>query len=772
MNRNGIGQPVRRVEDARFISGQGRYIDDVNLPRQAYGHIVQSPHAHARINHIDTARARAAPGVLCVLTGADVAKLGTFPPLFMPEDMGGPKGHRAMRPVLAGDRARHVGDRVAFVVAETWSQARDAAELIDIDYEILPPVTSLDSATAVGAPLVWDEATGNVCVGLMFGNKQAADDAFAKAAVTVRLRLVNNRLAAVAMEPRGAIGDYDRASDTYTLYTSTQSPHVQRAIFSQAILRHPESRFRVVAYDVGGGFGMEGASYPEEALVLLASRRCGCPVKWVASRSESFLGDDYGRDQVIDAEMALDPDGRILGLRTSALHNFGPYVVGAACVPLVYALKLTSSVYDVQAIHATGRAIFTHTTPTTPYRGAGRPEAVYMIERLIDLAAERLEIDPVEVRRRNYIAPATMPYQTATGFVYDSGEFAATMDQAIALADWNGYAKRQAASQKNGRLRGRALIYYIEDTGVFNDRMEIHFSPSGAVTIVAGTFSHGQSHATTYAQCVSEWLGVPFENIRFVQGDTDQVSFGRGTYGSRSAMVGSNALKIASDAIIEKGKGFAAWLLEASAHDIVFRDGHYQVTGTDRTIPLIHVAMASYRPIGVPSELGMGLEANGTFDTEPPSFPNGCHICEVEVDAETGTVTINRYAAVDDVGRVINPLIVHGQVHGGVAQGIGQALTEQVVYDQDGQLLTGSLMDYGMPRADGMPSFDVGFNEVLCRTNPVGVKGAGEAGTIGAPPAVINAVIDALRPLGVHHIDMPATPHRVWQAIRAAKATD
>jgi carbon-monoxide dehydrogenase large subunit len=769
MNRFGIGQPVRRVEDVRFITGRGQYVGDIDLPGMAHGQVLLSPHAHARIKEIDATRARAAPGVICVLTGKDVAG-SQLPPHFMPEDMGGPKGYRAIRPVLAAEVVKHVGDRVAFVVAETVAQARDALELIDISYEPLPAVTDLVGAAEAGAPQVWGAASGNVCIGLAMGDKAATEAAFAKAAHTVKLRLENNRLAPAAMEPRGAIGIYDAGAESYTLYSSMQNPHGVRALLAGTVLHVPQTRLRVVGPDVGGGFGMKGDVYPEDALVLLATRQCGRPVKWIGTRSESFLSDDYGRDQIVDAEMALDDGGRILALRANALHNFGAYVVGAACVVPMFALKLMPSVYEVPAVHASARAMFTNTTPTHPYRGAGRPEAAYVTERLIDLAAMQLGIDPIELRRRNLIPSGKLPYTTATGLVYDSGEFEKTMEQTLALADWGGYAGRAAASRDAGKLRGCALIYYIEDAGVFNERMELRFDPSGALTIVAGTFSHGQSHATTYAQCVSEWLGIPFESIRFVQGDTDRVPFGRGTYASRSAMLGGNALKLAADAVIEKGKAFASFVLEASRSDLTFENGRFQVAGTDRGVSLVEVAQTAHRPAGLPKELGLGLDGVGSFAAEPPSYPNGCHVCEVEVEPETGAVRIDRYVAVDDVGRVINPLIVDGQIHGGLAQGIGQALLERVAYDSDGQILTGSFSDYAMPRADDLPAFEVGLNEVPAKTNPLGVKGTGEAGCVGAPPAVINAVLDALRPLGVTDLEMPATPQRVWSVIAEAAA--
>ncbi|HUK61210.1 MAG TPA: xanthine dehydrogenase family protein molybdopterin-binding subunit [Stellaceae bacterium] len=772
-NRFGIGQPVRRVEDVRFITGSGRYVDDLVLPQQLYGQIVLSPHAHARIKKIDVSAAKKAPGVVLALTGADLQAQGVGNMLgaFMPEDMGGPKGNRMMRRILATDKLRHVGDRVAFIVAETAAQARDAAELVDIDVDMLPAVTDLEAAARPGAPLVWDEAQGNLCVPIMMGNKQATDEAFAAAKHAVKVKLVNNRLVANAMEPRGCIGTYSRADDAYTLYTSTQNPHGTRQMLAGMVFHMPETQLRVVANDVGGGFGMKGGVYPEEALVLLAAKLTGRPVRWNQNRTEGFISDDAGRDQIIEAEMALDANGKITGVRCTALHNFGAYVVGAAVVPLIWSVKLMPAVYDIKNVHLATRAIFTNTTPTGPYRGAGRPEASYVIERLIDKAAEASGIDAIELRKRNYIEPGKFPYATPTGFVYDDGDFSHTTDMALELADWKGYDKRVAESRRRGKLRGRAAIYYLEDAGVFNDRMEVRFDPGGGCTIVAGTFSHGQSHATTFAQVVSDWLGIPFESIRLIQGDTNQVPFGRGTYGSRSAVVGTGALRGACDVIIAKGKGFAAHMLEASAADIQFKEGRFEVVGTDKGIGIVDVAKFAYHPAGLPKDLGVGLEGSGTFAPEPPSFPNGCHICELEIDQDTGTVTLDRYVVADDVGRVINPMIVDGQIHGGLAQGIGQALTEGAVFDPSGgQLLSGSFMDYCMPRADDMPDFAVTYNELACKTNPLGVKGCGEAGTVGAPPAVINAILDALKPLGVRHIDMPATPARVWQAIATARA--
>jgi carbon-monoxide dehydrogenase large subunit len=779
VNRYGIGQPVRRVEDQRFLTGRSRFVDDIQLPHMLHGAVVMSPHAHARIKSIDVSAAMKSEGVHLVLTGADAKKdnLGGIPPLFMPEDMGGPKGYRTFRPLLEPAKARYVGDRIAFVVADTPELARIAAEKVEIDWEPLPAVVNVEDAAKEGAPKVWDDnAAGNLAFPLMMGNKETTEAAFAKAKHTASVRLYNNRITANAMEPRACIGDF--ANDSFTLYTSSQNPHGVRSILSGPVFHMPEIKLRVVAPDVGGGFGMKGDIYPEDGLVLWAARKLGRPVKWVATRTESMLGDNHGRDQLISAEMALDDNGKILGIRAQALHAVGAYVTNAGVVPVLCALRNIPNVYVVPAMLVAAKATFTHTTPLGPYRGAGRPEASYVIERLMDEAARKVNIDPVELRRRNFIPPSAMPYNTtagwtvgaAVGWTYDSGDFARLTDRAVELADWAGFPARKKQSEAKGRLRGRSLIYYLEDSGVFNERMELRFDPSGMVTIVAGTHSHGQGHATTYAQLVSDWLGIAFENIRLVQGDTDAVAFGRGTYASRSAMLGGSALKGAADAIIEKAKGMAAHLMEASPKDIEFQAGKFTVVGTDRSIPLTDVAKAFYRPVGPTTKFGTGLDASGS-SAAPPTFPNGCHACELEIDPETGEVFIDRYAVVDDVGRVINPMICHGQIEGALAQGIGQALMENVAFDREsGQMLSASFNDYAMPRAaDLPPHYELDFIDVPAKTNPIGVKGVGEAGCVGAPPAVMNAILDALRPRGVTHLDMPATPRRVWEALQQAK---
>jgi carbon-monoxide dehydrogenase large subunit len=772
VNKFGIGQPVPRVEDPRFITGRGRYVDDIDLPHLVHGVVVMSPHAHARIKSIDTTKAKASEGVLAVLTGADVKadKLGGLAPP-MPEDMGGPKGFRSLMDILAIEKVRSVGERVAFVVAETLLQAKNAAELIEIDYEPLPAVIGVEDAVKQGAPALWEQAPNNIAFTLMMGNKDATDAAFASAKHVIALKLNNSRITANAIEPRAAIGHYHPDADNYTLYSTSQNPHGSRSTVAGNVLRIPETKLRVISPDVGGGFGMKHGGYPEDALVVWASRRVGGrPVKWVGTRSEALLGDAQGRDQVVTGELALDEKGKVLGLRVNALHAMGSHVFAASMVVPLFAMRLAPGVYQIAAVHCVGKAVFTNTIPMAPYRGAGRPEATYLIEQLLDRAAKVTGIDPIEIRRRNFIPSAAMPHKLQTGITYDSGDFVHVMDECLKIADWDGFKKRAVESKKSGKLRGRGIGYFLEEAAVFNDRMVLRFDPSGMLTILAGTHSHGQGHATVYAQMVTEWLGVPFENVRFVQGDTDAVPIGRGSYGSRSMHVGGNALKKAADGIIEKAKPMAAMMMEAAAGDIEFKDGTFRIVGTDRSMKLTDVARGFYRPAHLPAQFDVGLEASGTFAAEPPNYPNGCHVCEVEIDPETGHVTLDRYAAVDDVGKIMNHLLCEGQIHGGVAQGVGQALMEAIVFDSAGQLITGSFQDYAMPRAEDFPDLVSELTEVPATTNPLGVKGAGEAGATGAPPAVIGAILDALKPLGIEHIDMPATASRVWAAIHASQA--
>ncbi len=767
----GIGQSVTRKEDPRFLTGRGQYVGDINLAKQTHAVFIYSTHAHAEIKSIDTSAAEAAPGVVAVLTGQDYAGDGMGPamPEMMPEDMGGPKGYRTQQMPLAGDRVRYVGERVAVVIAESEAQARDAADLVSIDYSPLPAVVRAVDAVADGAPQIYDEAANNTSFTLRMGDADAAEAAIAGAHHVTRVSIYNNRLNAMTMEPRGAIGDYDRGTDRVTLFSSTQNAHGIRHGLSLQNLRIPESKIRVVARDVGGGFGMKTSVYPEEAVVVWAARRLERPVKWIGTRSDVLLGDNEGRDQTVEAELALDADGTFTGLRWKAYHNVGAYIVGAGAVPIVFSLKLAQTVYDVPAVDVMSSAVFTNTAPTVPYRGAGRPEAVYIMERLIDTAAREMGIDPAEMRRKNFIQPDQMPFATNTGWTYDTGDYAAALDKNLAQSDWDGYEARKAASAAAGKQRGRSVVYYVDNTGIFNERMEIRFDPSGTVTIHSGTMNHGQGHETSYAQMVSDWLGIPLEDINLAQADTDQITIGRGTYASRSMMVGGSALRAAADEVIERGKRFAAHFMETDAADVDFADGKFVIAGTDKEMPIGQVAQMSFIPVHVPAELGVGLQGAGAFSADVPSFPNGCHICEVEVDPETGAVTIDRYSVVDDIGTVINPLLAQGQIHGGVVQGVGQALVEDLAYDpNDGQLLSGSLMDYGVPRADMMPNIAVDFSPVASASNPLGVKGVGEGGTVAGTPTVINAVVDALAPLGVTDIGLPATPQKVWQAIQAA----
>jgi len=771
--RFGIGQPVTRKEDPRFLTGRGRYVADIDLVRQGHAVFVFSAHANAQIRATDKSAAERMPGVFAVLTGEDWAAdgLGTLDPEVMAEDMGGPAGFRTKRPPLAQGRVRYVGERVAVVIAATEAQARDAAELVSVDYEVLPAVVLAKDAVRSGAALVHDGGINNISFTMRMGNAEAVDTAFARAHQVTRLSLRNNRLTAVTMEPRGCIGDYDPGTRRWTLYSSTQNVHGVRQMLAHQILHVPESRIRVVARDVGGGFGMKGNVYPEEAVVLWAARRIGRPVKWIPSRSDAFLGDAQGRDQNVSAELALDANGRFLGLRWTGSHNVGAYIEGAGAIPILFSLKLAPTVYDIPAVSVTSSLVFTHTAPTAPYRGAGRPEAVYITERLVDQAAREMRMDPAELRKKNLIRSDAYPYETRTGWIYDTGNYAAAMAKCQALADWDGYSARRAESEAAGKLRGRSITYYVDNTGVFNERMELRFDPSGELTIVAGTLSHGQGHETSYAQMVADWLGVPEDKIHLAQADTDEVAIGRGTYASRSMMIGGSALRAAADEVVERGKRFAAHFMEADAADIAFADGAFTIAGTDRSMPILQVAQMSFIPVGLPSELGVGLQGAGAFSSDVPTFPNGSHICEVEIDPETGEAALDRYTVVDDIGTVINPLLAKGQIQGGVAQGAGQALYEDIVYDRDsGQLVTGTLLDYGIPRADTLPRVAVDFSPVPSPTNPLGAKGVGEGGTVASTPTVMNAILDALAPLGVADVPMPATPERIWHAIRKASA--
>lgn len=769
MAKFGIGQPVRRVEDQRLVTGRGRFTDDVNLPGQVYGFVVRSPHAHARIRRIDTSKAMAAPGVLAVLTAADVG--GASIPCFVPiTNRDGSKAPMPAHPILCRDKVRYVGDKVAFVVAETRAQARDAAELVEVDYEPLEAV--VDTAAALGArvPPVHEECPGNLAFDWHFGDEQAVAAAFAKAARRVRLELVNNRLVCNPMEPRAAVAEWDAGAGKLTVHTCTQGGWAFRDVLAQN-LGLPKEKVRVVTPDVGGGFGMKAMFYGEYTLCAFAARKLGRPVKWTSERGEAFLSDSQGRDHVTVAELAFDSDHRILGLKVDVVANMGAYYYFfAPFIPTGAALKVLPGVYDVKCLSYGVKAVFTNTVPVDAYRGAGRPESIYCIERLMDLAAAELGVDRLELRRKNFIRPEQMPFKTAAGEVYDSGDFERVMTAAVARADWQGFPARRAEAARRGKLRGIGLCYYIESTmGNPVEHATVRFAADGAVEVLVGTQSNGQGHETAYAQVLVDRLGVPFEKVRIVQGDTDAIADGGGTGGSRSLTAEGVAILEASDRVIEKGKIAAAHVFEAAVADIAFEGGTFRVAGTDRAIGIMELAERVRVMASKPAGLEEGLDASASIELDAWTFPNGCHVAEVEVDPETGVTRIVRYTVVDDFGVVVNPLLVEGQVHGGVVQGIGQALLEHTVYDRSGQLLTGSFMDYCMPRADDLPSFDFSTVEVRCRNNPLGVKGCGEAGSVGSCAAVINALVDALSPLGIRHVDMPALPEKVWRLAQGAR---
>jgi aerobic carbon-monoxide dehydrogenase large subunit len=774
MGQFGMGQPVRRSEDRRFITGAGRYTDDIELPRQAIGYVLRSPHAHATIRAIDIAAVQAAPGVLGIFTGADLERdgIGKIPCVVPLKNRDGSRIKMVEHPLLAVGRARHVGDGVAFVVAETAAAAKDAAELIRVDYDVLPAVADAVRAAEPSAPLVWDDIPNNLCFDWETGNRKATEAAFADAKHVIELNLVNNRLVANSMEPRGALGVYDAAEDRFTLYTSTQGSHAIRRLLAASVFRFAEHRIRVVTPDVGGGFGMKLFLYPEHGLVLYAARKLGRPVKWIGERSESFLSDAQGRDNVTRARLALDADLNFLAIDVETTANLGAYLSNfGTFIPTMAGTAMLAGVYRTPAAVVRVKGVYTNTVPVDAYRGAGRPEANYALERLVDYAARQLGVAPAELRRRNFIPPEAMPFKTVLGMTYDSGEFAKNLADALKHADADGFAARKAQSAARGKLRGLGLSTYIEQCGGgFDEMAEVRFDSSGAVTVIIGSQSSGQGHQTAYAQLVADGLGIPFDRVRVHQGDSDVVGFGRGTGGSRSLPVAGNALSIAIQRIIDKGKKIAAHRLEAAEADIEFADGQYVIAGTDKRVSMVEVAQAAHNPLLLPASFEPGFDEKAHYLPAAHTFPNGCHVCEVEIDPDTGVTTVLRYVVVDDFGNVVNPMLLAGQIHGGVVQGIGQALIEGCVYDDGGQLVTGSFMDYAMPHADDVPPIEFAYNVVPCRTNPLGVKGAGEAGAIGAPPAVINAVVDALAGLGIETIEMPATPHSVWRAIQQARA--
>ncbi|MEY2620326.1 MAG: hypothetical protein RIT26_146 [Pseudomonadota bacterium] len=780
-----IGESVRRKEDYRFLTGAGQYTDDVVLANQAHAVFVRSPHAHAQINSIDTAAASQAPGVIGVFVGADVAndKIGGLPCGWLITDTSGQPMKEPPHPILAQGKVRYVGDHVAMVVAETLEQAQNAAELVQVDYGVLPAVVHVSAAKSARTP-VHAEAPDNHCYKWAIGDKAQVDQAFAKAAHVTRLDLVNNRLVPNAMEPRAAIGSYSRANDEYTLYVSNQNPHVERLLMTAFVMGLPEHKVRVIAPDVGGGFGSKIYLYAEDVCLTWAAKKLNRNIKWTADRNEAFVSDAHGRDHVSHAELALDKDGKFLALRVHTDANLGAYLsTFATAVPTILYATLLAGQYTTPQVYVEVDAWFTNTAPVDAYRGAGRPEATYLLERIVSRAAFELGLGQDEIRRRNFITQ--FPYQTPVALQYDIGDYHACMDQAQKLADVAGFAQRKAASSAKGLLRGIGYSSYIEACGIAPSNIagalgaraglfecgEVRVHPTGSVTVFTGSHSHGQGHETTFAQVVASRLGIPVENVDVVHGDTGRVPFGMGTYGSRSISVGGAAIMRALDKIEAKAKKIAAHLMEASDADIEFANGEFSVKGTDKKIPFGQVALTAYVPHNYPlDKLEPGLNETAFYDPTNFTFPAGTYICEVEVDPQTGVVRVDRFTAVDDFGTIINPMIVEGQVHGGLVQGLGQALMENCVYDpESGQLLTGSFMDYAMPRADDFPTFNIGHVCTPCTHNPLGTKGCGEAGAIGSPPALMNAVLDALAPVGVKELDMPASPNRVWSAIQAAR---
>jgi len=781
-NPNGIGASVKRKEDFRFLTGQGRYTEDINCPGQTYAYILRSNEAHAKIS-VDTSEASKADGVVAIFTGEDM-QVGSLPCGWQVDSTDGTPMREPEHPPLAKGVVRHVGDQIAVIIAETLQQAKDAAESVSVIYDRLPAVVDMhDSLT--NKTLVHSDLDSNVVYDWDIGDPAEIDAIIAGAHHVTEMNIRNNRLIPNPMETRSAIGDYDSAHDSYTLYTTSQNPHVIRLLMGAFVLSIPEHKLRVIAPDVGGGFGSKIYHYAEEAIVTWASQKIRRPVKWTSERSDAFLSDAHGRDHITKTKLALDADGKFLALKVETLANMGAYLsTFATAVPTYLYATLLAGVYSTPAIHCNVKALFTNTVPVDAYRGAGRPEAAYLLERIVDRAAREMGISQVEIRRKNFIPSDAFPYQTPVALQYDSGDYQATLDSALKMADVDGFEARRAKAAKRGKLRGIGYSTYVEACGIAPSAVvgslgaraglfecaEVRVHPTGSVTIFTGSHSHGQGHETTFAQLVVETLGIDIDQIEISHGDTGKIPFGMGTYGSRSLAVGGEAIIRAMDKVVAKATKIAAHIMEASEADIVFENGSFTVAGTDKTMAFGEIALAAYVPHNFPhDELEPGLDEKAFYDPTNFTYPGGAHICEVEIDPETGVVDVINMTAVDDVGRVVNPMIVDGQIHGGLAQGIGQALMENCVYDDKGQLVTGSYMDYTMPRADDLPNFQVGQQSTLCTHNTLGVKGCGEVGAIGSPPAVINAVVDALFELGVDDIAMPATAETVWRAIQAAK---
>jgi aerobic carbon-monoxide dehydrogenase large subunit len=768
MGEFAIGQGVSRFEDPRLIRGGGKYIDDVVYPGMAYGVVLRSPHGHAKIISIDTSAAKAAPGVLAVITAADWknAGLGELPSHGGLKRRDGSPMFKPSYPVLADDRVRWVGDPVAFVVAETQAQAADAAELIAIGYEPLPAVVSTAKAIEPDAAKVWDSCADNISFVELIGDKAATDAAFANAAHIVKHRFVINRVTAASMEPRGAVGVYLPAEDRYIIHSPVQRAHPYRSELAKQVLKVAESKVRVICIDVGGSFGMKTPVFNEAPLTLFASKLTGRPVKWISTRTEAFLSDAQARDNVTEAELALDKDGIFLGLRVKTIAAIGAYLQNNMPAFLLNAGTLAGT-YRTPAIFVDITAVFTNTNPVRPYRGNGRPEAGYVIERIIDIAADELKIDPIELRRRNYISPQQMPFKTGLTFTYDCGEFEKNMDMALELHDSAGFKRRREESRRRGKLRGLGISNTIERAAAGGtEGAEVRFDRSGSVTLFSGSVTAGQGHETVFKQLVCDRLGLHPDDVRYVQGDTDEVFYGEGTGGSRTSTMSSAAFQLATDKVIEKAKAIAAHALKIDVPDVNFAEGVFSSPKTNRTMTIKDVAIDSANPAKIPASMEPGLVATAVYKAPVQNFPNGCHVCEVEIDRETGVVDIVRYSVVDDVGTVLNPMLLHGQIHGGVAQGAGQVLMEDIHFDASGQLVTASFMDYAMPHAHNLCEMEVESNPVPTKTNPLGTKGAGEAGNVGALPAVANALVDALSEFGIKHIEMPATPERIWRAMQ------
>ena len=768
MGEFAIGQGVSRFEDPRLVQGRGRFVDDVVYPGMVFGVLLRSPHGHAKINSIDTAAAKAAPGVLAVITAADWKKagLGELPSHGGLKRRDGSPMFKPPYPVLAEDRVRWVGDPVAFIVAETSAQAQDAAELVEVDYEALPAVVSTAQATETGAAKVWDDCPDNISFVELIGDKAATDAAFAKAAHVVKHRFVINRVTAASMEPRGAVGVYLPADDRYIIHSPVQRAHPYRSEIARHVLKVPESKVRVICTDVGGSFGMKTPVFNEAPLVMFASKLTGRPVKWMSTRTEAFLSDAQARDNVTEAELALDSDGHFLAMRVKTIAAIGAYLQNNMPAFLFNAGTLAGT-YRTPAMFVDITAVFTNTNPVRPYRGNGRPEAGYVIERMVDLAADQLGIEPAELRRRNYISPEQMPFKTGLTFIYDSGEFEKNMDLALELADAKGFKKRREESRKRNKLRGFGISNTIERAAAAStEGAEVRFDRSGTATLFSGSVTAGQGHETVFKQLVCDRLGLHPDEVRYVQGDTDEVFYGEGTGGSRTSTMSSAAFLMATDKVIEKAKAIVAHALKVEATDVNFADGVFSSPKSNRTMTIKEVAVDSTNPAKIPDAMEPGLFATAVYKAPVANYPNGCHICELEIDKDTGVVQIVRYSVIDDVGTVLNPKLLHGQIHGGVAQGVGQVLMEDIHFDTSGQLVTASFMDYAMPHAHDFCAMKVESNPVPTKTNPLGTKGAGEAGNVGALPAVANALVDALKEFGIKHIEMPATPERIWRAMQ------